>query len=153
MTLPVLRDGLDEGKETVTITDDGMRVVRGAYTAWLEHHGIEAFGAPLSHGDVDGAQGDPEAETPPVGVDAATGEITAPPAPPTIDTDHAEQLVAKLKQLVDGKVWTSKDVKLNLAAAGATDTSTVTRAVATLQVKQATQLEQHADTLLAKQEA
>jgi hypothetical protein len=86
-------------------------------------------------------------------VDAATGEITAPPAPPTIDTDHAEQLVAKLKQLVDGKVWTSKDVKLNLAAAGATDTSTVTRAVATLQVKQATQLEQHADTLLAKQEA
>lgn len=54
------------GKETVTINGDGMRVVRATYTAWLEQHGTKAFGEPLDHGDVDGAQGDHEADAPDV---------------------------------------------------------------------------------------
>jgi hypothetical protein len=136
------------GKETVTINDDGMRVVRGTYADWLEAHGIAAFGRPLDHGDVDGAQGDTEADAPPppvpAGVNPTTGEVQ-----PTVDDEQADRLVGKLKALVDAKVWTGQNVKLNLAAAGATDTSSVKAAVATLLVKQATQLEGHVDALLA----
>lgn len=143
------------GKEQVTINDDGMRVVRSAYSAWLDQHGRESFGEPLSHGDVEGAQGDPEADAPiPANVDALTGEVTPQDAPQAnaVDVEQAARVVAKLKQLVDTKTWTAKDVKLNLAAAGATDTSTVPRAVETLQAKQAKQLEQHIDQLIAKQQ-
>lgn len=56
------RDGKD--KEEVTLTDRGEKHVRGLYEAWLKDHGREAFGEPLSHGDVEGAQGDHEAESP-----------------------------------------------------------------------------------------
>jgi hypothetical protein len=129
-----------------------------APAAWLDQHGREAFGEPLSHGDVEGAQGDPEADAPvPADVNPVTGEITPlasedVPQVNLITSEQAARVVAKLKQLVDTKVWTAKDVKLNLAAAGATDTSTVPRAVETLQPKQATQLERHIDQLIAKQQ-
>lgn len=53
------------GKEQVTLTDAGERHVRGLYAAWLDQHGRAAFGDPLNHGDVEGAQGDHEAEAEP----------------------------------------------------------------------------------------
>lgn len=51
-------------KEEVTLTDAGERRVRSLYETWLKDHGIAAFGEPLNHGDVEGAQGDAEAEAP-----------------------------------------------------------------------------------------
>lgn len=50
---------------TCVLTPNGETRVRGLYASWLSSHGIEAFGEPLSHGDIEGAQGDIEAEEPP----------------------------------------------------------------------------------------
>lgn len=54
-----------QGKKTLEITPKGAKSLRDGYERWLRDHGREAFGEPLSHGDVEGAQGDHEAEAPP----------------------------------------------------------------------------------------
>lgn len=46
---------------SLAITPAGEKRVRAAYKDWLDSHGVAAFGEPLSHGDVEGAQGDVEA--------------------------------------------------------------------------------------------
>ncbi len=143
------------GKEVVTITDEGMRVVRGRYAAWLDEHGIRAFGEPLDHGDVDGAQGDHEADAgtipapaaAPAGVDASTGEVTGLP-PADID-----RMVKRVKTAIESKVWTPEHAKTHLVAAGATDTSSVRAAVATLTVTGALELDKTIDDLLTGRSA
>lgn len=52
-------------KYDARIEDAGQTALRNRYDQWLTSHGIEAFGEPLSHGDVAGAQGDPEADDAP----------------------------------------------------------------------------------------
>jgi hypothetical protein len=51
------------GKKSLAMTSDGERTVRQIYETWLTDHGTKAFGEPLDHGDIEGAQGDYEAET------------------------------------------------------------------------------------------
>jgi hypothetical protein len=50
------------GKKSLAMTSDGEKTVRAIYETWLEDHGQSAFGEPLDHGDIEGAQGDYEAE-------------------------------------------------------------------------------------------
>lgn len=50
------------GKPSLKMTSDGERTVRAIYETWLTDHGTKAFGEPLDHGDIEGAQGDYEAE-------------------------------------------------------------------------------------------
>jgi hypothetical protein len=58
-----------DGKATV-LTGEGEKWLRDGYAGWLERTGAEKFGEPLDHGDVIGAQGDPEAESEPAPVEA-----------------------------------------------------------------------------------
>jgi hypothetical protein len=60
------RDGL-----TLEMTPRGENDMRGIYRLWLTHHGIQAFGEPLDHGDVDDPAGDPEEQTPAPAPEAA----------------------------------------------------------------------------------
>jgi hypothetical protein len=65
---------------TLELTPRGETILRDSYAAWLDHHGKQAFGDPLDHGDVPDAQGDHEdGETPvvPESVDQDTGEVLA----------------------------------------------------------------------------
>lgn len=66
-----------DGKKTLELTPRGELICRNSYTAWLDHHGKQAFGDPLDHGDVLDAQGDHETDAPvvPDGVDPETGEV------------------------------------------------------------------------------
>lgn len=127
------------------LEEPGQAHLRGIYEHWLEAVGIKAFGEPLDHGDVIGAQGDHEADDTPApdGVDPTTGEITGPP----------DELVAEMegqaRDLVERKVWTGRSLKANLVAAGATDTSSVGVALRTLTVEQATELRDAMAALLA----
>lgn len=52
-------------KKTLELTPNGETHVRNLYAGWLDVHGKHAFGDPLDHGDVEGAQGDAEADEPP----------------------------------------------------------------------------------------
>lgn len=47
-------------KRTLRIEPDQLSWLRDRYEAWLDTIGIQAFGKPLEHGDVLGAQGDPD---------------------------------------------------------------------------------------------
>lgn len=51
------REGL-----TLELTPAGESFLRSSYGNWLVAHGIESFGEPLSHGDIEDAQGDAEVE-------------------------------------------------------------------------------------------
>lgn len=64
-----------EGK-TLEMTPAGEKMVRSRYETWLHEQGIEKFGEPLDHGDVENAQGDP---------DAAEAEAIGEPEPPAPD--------------------------------------------------------------------
>lgn len=95
---------LRERKDSLELTEQGEQHVRIAYSMWLEDHGIKAFGEPLDHGDMEGAQGDHEADQTviPDGVDRDTGEVVdpvpTPPAPAHKETilraAHAKALTA-----------------------------------------------------------
>lgn len=93
-------------REEVTLTDAGDQRVRKLYADWLDAHGKRAFGEPLDHGDVEGAQGDaevdPVASEVPAGVDPTTGEIKEPERPsdvpaPDIWVEEMGGLIAQLK--------------------------------------------------------
>ena len=82
------RDGL-----TLELTLIGERRIREAYAVWLTTHGIAAFGEPLDHGDVLGAQGDAEVEADPV-----TGEVIPAATPELLVSPEAiEELKAAAK--------------------------------------------------------
>jgi hypothetical protein len=57
------------------LSDAHVRTFRAAYGGWLDRAGRQAFGEPLDHGDVEGAQGDADAPT----VDPQTGEVLEAP--------------------------------------------------------------------------
>lgn len=80
-------------KEEVTLTDKGEKHVRQMYTTWLDQHGVKAFGKPLDHGDVEGAQGDHEADTKaPAAVEERSSDVPSTvPAPEAIGTKEATE--------------------------------------------------------------
>jgi hypothetical protein len=73
--IPKMRINVDSGQAkakrggrdgtTLEMTPRGENDMRGIYRLWLTHHGIQAFGEPLDHGDVDDPAGDPEEQAPP----------------------------------------------------------------------------------------
>lgn len=131
--------------KTLELTPQGEQILRDTYEHWLDQHGKQAFGEPLDHGDVIGAQGDHEADdtTVPDGVDPATGEITGPPA------ELLGVLEQQARDVIDRKIWTGANLKANLVAAGATDTSSVTVALHTLTPENAATLRDAMAELLA----
>lgn len=48
-------DGKGGKKPTLILTEYGHDKLRQGYAQWLETHGVELFGEPLDHGDVEGA--------------------------------------------------------------------------------------------------
>lgn len=85
---------------TLEFTPAGEKKVRLIYEAWLRDHGIRAFGEPLDHGDVEGAQGDAEVE----GADASLA-ASAPDEPPPPVLASPEQV----KALMDAAVGLTAD--------------------------------------------
>lgn len=100
-------------KEKYTITPSGEAVCRALYRAWLDDHGVKAFGDALDHGDVEGAIGDAEVEAADAGTEVAAREhraTVAAPAPPSApstppplpqreeltDADHEKAIAALL---------------------------------------------------------
>lgn len=67
------------GKMTLVLTPQGEARCRELYGAWLDTVGVRAFGEPLDHGDVEGAQGDAEAPEEPVVPDEPPAEPEALP--------------------------------------------------------------------------
>ncbi len=64
MILKVEKGELKPARDSLEMTPSGETTVRGIYKVWLNQHGTKAFGEPLDHGDVENAQGDPEADEP-----------------------------------------------------------------------------------------
>jgi hypothetical protein len=105
------------GKKSLAMTSDGERTVRAIYETWLENHGKAAFGEPLDHGDVEGAQGDYEAE--------AANEAAQPASHPSAErllTDGEREKV--LKAIED----TKKKPELILGAVGVESAGDLTTA-------------------------
>lgn len=102
---------------TLELTPNGETKMRDLYAAWLDVRGIEAFGPALDHGDVEGAQGDIEA-------DDESSAAEAPPAAPVPEAPVAPTFVlAKeiVDELVAAKKATGKDdewVRQQLVAVG-----------------------------------
>jgi hypothetical protein len=100
---------------TLEITPKGEKQLRAVYAQWLDLHGSEAFGAPLDHGDLDGAQGDHEVETPepasvvPAAKDEEPKPIGEGPAAALIlNADSAGILRDDLRKAVQhatGRIW------------------------------------------------
>jgi hypothetical protein len=103
-------------KKSLAMTSDGERTVRGIYESWLSDHGEKAFGEPLDHGDVEGAQGDYEAE--------AAAEPDEPSTP------SAERLLtnAELRKVLKAIEDAGKDVDLILGAMNVEATDDLTTA-------------------------
>lgn len=99
------REGL-----SLELTPNGESRVRLIYSNWLDAQGIQAFGAPLDHGDVEDAQGDAETDVP----DAAAAPEAAQDAAP-VATVTAEDIVA-LQSAASG--LKGAQVKLALSAVG-----------------------------------
>jgi hypothetical protein len=99
------KDGL-----SLVLTPRGETICRDSYTAWLDHHGRQAFGDPLDHGDVLDAQGDHETDAPvaPEGVDPETGEIGQADPP----------RIAQVKRLLRKHRATTTGIRTVLRGAG-----------------------------------
>ena len=78
---------------TLELTPKGEDACRTSYSSWLAAHGAQAFGDPLDHGDVLGAQGDHEADVP-EGVDPETGEVV--PVPESVATAPQKKFLRQL---------------------------------------------------------
>jgi hypothetical protein len=127
--------------EVKYLNDTHLEQLRGHYARWLNDRGIGDFGEPLDHGDVEGAQGDPEAppqqaeDVSPEAIDDAIGD------------EHINR--QRAKELVDLAFTVGVQSKLQLAAshtAGADvgDCSTKAKAMTALQnltVEQADRVE------------
>lgn len=118
------------GKKTLVIEPKGEKVLRLSYEQWLRHHGVQAFGEALDHGDVVDAQGDHEADgeerEAPAGVDPETGEVVGLP------DEVIAEMEAALRDLKAKGIWDGSKIKGELVAAGARDTSSVGVALRTL---------------------
>ncbi len=93
MILDVKSGLLKPRKDSLELTPKGEAHLGALYGQWLGAAGIHAYGAPLDHGDVKDAQGDPEAD-PEAGVAA-----DAPQAPPPKPISEAQA-----RELYDGAV-------------------------------------------------
>lgn len=101
------RDG-----ESLELTPKGESHVRFLYSKWLEAHGVQAFGDPLDHGDVEGAQGDAEVE----GEDVEAPAAEQPQPEPVLLPDASVTLVLDaIKRAAMGTQW----VRGQLVAVGA----------------------------------
>lgn len=75
---------------TLVLTPNGETHVRKLYAGWLDVHGRAAFGEPIDHGDVEGAQGDTE----------VAEDIPEPVAPDVIaqlSQESVDEIVATIK--------------------------------------------------------
>lgn len=127
--------------EVKYLNDTHLNQLRGHYARWLNDRGISDFGEPLDHGDVEGAQGDPEAppqqaeDTSPQAIDDAIGD------------EHINR--QRAKELVDLAFTVGVQSKLQLAASHTAgddvgDCSTKAKATTALQnltVEQADRVE------------
>lgn len=80
---------------TLEMTDAGERIIRDRYQAWLTDIGVQAFGDPLDHGDVEGSQGDAD----------APGAQRVEELPDPIDDEH----VARLGELINAALAAGMD--------------------------------------------
>lgn len=102
------------GKKSLAMTSDGERAVRGIYETWLENHGVKAFGEPLDHGDIEGAQGDYEAE-------AAAANI--PTEGSGAERPLTRDELGKVVKAMEAAGW---NVELTLGALGVDSTDALT---------------------------
>jgi hypothetical protein len=111
MMLDVQSGAMKPRKDSLELTPRGELICRNSYTAWLDHHGKQAFGDPLDHGDVLDAQGDHETDAPtvPEGVDPETGEVAEQADPPRI---------AEVKRLLREHQATTAGIRTMLRGAG-----------------------------------
>lgn len=108
---------------TLVLTDQGERTIRTRYAAWLKDVGIRSFGEPLDHGDVEGSQGDAEAET-----------EHPPAANVTEDKPLSDAARAKIARAI-GEAGV--DLDLVLGAAGFSSLDEVTTVGAATRVREA----------------
>ncbi len=105
--LPVDGKHVKAAGKNAYMQDAGEQACRDAYTRWLNDAGIRAFGEPLDHGDVEGAQGDTEADSEQVAEPSMGGNVEDKPLTPTAR--------AKIAAAIDAAGY---DVEMILAAAG-----------------------------------
>jgi hypothetical protein len=104
------RDGL-----TLEVTPNGEKHVRDLYAAWLDVRGQQAFGLPLDHGDVEGAQGDAEVEDAPEPEPTHATPVAPPPEPLPASVVAELQAARKDAQVDEG--W----LRMQLIAVGVDD--------------------------------
>lgn len=83
-------------KKVLGLTGEGERRARDYYRRWLEQKGVEAFGAPIDHGDVEGAAGDHE-----VPAEEQDADLGAEPEQPQLTDEDAEAKRAEARSLYD----------------------------------------------------
>jgi Rad52/22 family double-strand break repair protein len=97
-------------KDSKQINDAADAWLRKGYKAWLRGPG-KHFGEPLSHGDVEGAVGDPEADP---------GSIGEAPEPLSLEVEAARAKVENIyEQKVDGRKLSQAKFNAKLKAATA----------------------------------
>jgi len=127
------RDGL-----TLVLTPKGEQEARAAYTTWLAEHGVHAFGDPLDHGDVEGAQGDTEGDdASPVPEGVPQSDVPGDPAEFAVERDvipaaEAQELTEMAEGLVKAGLWTKQQLKAHLVTWEATTTASFGEAFASL---------------------
>lgn len=112
-------------RQTVVLTANGETRARDIYSLWLATHGTQAFGEVLNHGDVENSQGDVDAEA-------------SADAPPEDPPERIAADVEALRALIREVGWTTRDVKMNLAAVGVQNTADVDAALEALTPDEAT---------------
>lgn len=105
------KDGL-----TLEMTPRGDGEMRRIYEMWLARHGSEAFGEPLSHGDVEGAAGDPEEVAPLVPEPASE-----PAAPPASNGGLTVEDARALASMIREAGWAGSKVRMRLVGIGLDD--------------------------------
>lgn len=101
--------------ESLAMTAKGEQLARTRYREWLTATGIEAFGEPLSHGDVENSQGDVEGDDEPP-IEPTTDPGVSTPSEPTfvLAQDIVNELVAAKKATGKDDEW----VRQQLVAVG-----------------------------------
>lgn len=79
-------------KPTLVLTEIGHTKLREGYSRWLDEHAHRFGGAPLDHGDVEGAVVDEDVEAP---------DDFVPELPPAVADDIGAGLIAKCRGLYD----------------------------------------------------
>lgn len=108
---------------TLVLTDAGERNIRRGYAHWLETTGIQSFGRPLDHGDVEGSQGDAEA-----------ADADHPAAEP-VDTGDKPLTDTARGKIARALADSPADAAMVLAAAGFSCLEDITTVSAALRVR------------------